>query len=373
MASSTMLRRTRPCTSFARRLAPLTLLLVPVACFNPPTASTNEGGSSSGTPPMTSSEGGTTMVDPSNTTGVDPDTGSTGPSVDDTTTDGGGTTTTGPGRESSSGEPEPLCGDGTLDPATEACDDGNRVAGDLCDSSCQVETVTFTYTGMPQSLELPPWVGEVTIEAWGAQGGGSPCCDGPDQDDGGLGGYTTGTVPVAPGAMLTVFVGGQGAVAGPGGFNGGGDGGTWGAGGGGASDVRVGAPTLVNRVLVAGGGGGGNCGCPDHGEGGAGGGLMGSDGIALQGLPAGGGGTQTAGGIPGGSGLPGVLGDGGDHAAGDSYHYAGGGGGYYGGGSAYASGGGGGSSYYGMAPGGATMPGLRPGDGEVIITPVAAP
>lgn len=362
--------------------SPLVLLVVgalPLACFNPPTATTTEGGSSTGTPPMTSGEG-TTEVDPSDTTGVAESTaGSTGPVVDGTTTDDGGSTT-GPGEgssegSSSSGEPiEPVCGDGLLDPMTEACDDGNLMPGDLCDSMCQVESVTFGYTGMPQPLALPSWVGEVTIEAWGAQGGGANCCDPPDQMDGGLGGYATGTVPVPVGAMLTVFVGGQGMMAGPGGFNGGGNGGQYGAGGGGASDVRVGAPTLANRVLVAGGGGGGNCGCPDHGEGGAGGGLMGGDGISLQSwLPASGG-TQAAGGAPGDNGsTPGVLGDGGGAPPGNDYHMAGGGGGYYGGGGAYAAGGGGGSSYFGGAPGGATMPGVQAGDGQVIITPVAAP
>jgi len=35
-----------------------------------------------------------------------------------------------------------LCGDGTLDTEFgEACDDGNRVDGDLCDSSCQIEAL----------------------------------------------------------------------------------------------------------------------------------------------------------------------------------------------------------------------------------------
>lgn len=361
MASSIAFRRLRSSSS----LAPLALVLLPVGCFNPPTASTIGDGSSTGD----TSNGPTTMLDPLDTTGVDPS-DTTGPGLDGTSSDGG---STGPGEESSSGEPAVGCGDGILDAATETCDDGNLESGDLCDGTCQVETLTLGYTGAPQPIELPTWVGQVTIEAWGAQGGGAPCCDAPDQDDGGLGGYATATVPVAPGATLTVFVGGQGVTAGAGGYNGGGDGGMWGAGGGGASDVRVGAPTLVNRVVVAGGGGGGNCGCPDHGEGGPGGGLVGGPGLGFEDLLPGGGGSQIAGGAAGDSGLPGLLGEGGDHPAGSPLHFAGGGGGYYGGGSAYASGAGGGSSYFGMAPDGATMPGMRAGDGEVTITPISLP
>ena len=101
---------------------------------------------------------------------------------------------------------------------------------------------------------------------------------------------------------------------------------------------------------------------------------MGGDGISLQGWLPPSGGTQVAGGAPGENGsTPGVLGDGGGAPPENDYHMAGGGGGYYGGGGAFGAGGGGGSSYFGDAVGGATMPGVREGDGEVIITPIAAP
>jgi len=278
------------------------------------------------------------------------------------------------GEDSSTGDPlRPVCGDGLLDPATEACDDGNLDVGDLCDASCQVETLTFGFTGAAQMLELPPWVTQVSIEAWGAQGGAAACCDMPPMEDGGLGGYAAGTIAVAPGATLTIFVGGQGVTEGLGGFGGGGEGGTWGAGGGGASDVRVGAPNLINRVIVGSGGGGGNCGCPDHGIGGAGGGLIGDDGVSLQGFPVAGGGSQVMGGNPGDNATPGLLGVGGTGDKGGLYHVAGGGGGYYGGGGAYAAGAGGGSSFDGGVPDGMIMTGVREGDGEVSITPVVAP
>lgn len=233
-------------------------------------------------------------------------------------------------------------------------------------------TDTYTYTGAMQSWVVPAGVSEVTIEAWGAQGGGSYDCSNLYEDDGGLGGYAEGTLAVSPGQTLEIYVGGEPTDPGnitprPGGYNGGGDGGTYGSGGGGASDVRVSGSSLADRVIVAGGGGGGNAGCPQHGAGGAGGGLVGADGTDGGGgwTPAGGG-SQVAGGAAGASpGTAGALGLGGSNPA---YHIAGGGGGYYGGGSAYASGGGGGSSYIGGVTAGSTTPGLRSGNGEVRIT-----
>lgn len=352
----------------------LAIALVPCACFNPDEPRAE---SESTTDPTTANPS-TSTADPSTSGIATTDADTTGIEPVDSTTDGGDTTgSTGAGEssegDSSSGGSEGACGDGELDIATETCDDGNRMSGDLCDADCQVETLTYSFTGAEETLVLPSWVGQVSIEAWGAQGGAAMCCDGPMVEDGGLGGYASGTIGVASGATLTIFVGGQGVSAGSGGFGGGGAGGEWGAGGGGASDVRVGATTLVNRVLVAGGGGGGNCGCPDHGTGGAGGGLTGEAGISLQGYPSPGGGSQAAGGAAGENGTAGLLGTGGSSAAGDLYHFAGGGGGYYGGGGGYAVGAGGGSSYYGAAPDGTTMSGVRMGNGEVIITPVALP
>jgi cysteine-rich repeat protein len=37
--------------------------------------------------------------------------------------------------------PQPRCGDGNVDVATETCDDGNTVSGDGCSATCQTETV----------------------------------------------------------------------------------------------------------------------------------------------------------------------------------------------------------------------------------------
>lgn len=357
-----------------RRVTPVlagTLGLAIPACFNvsdaPPLVTDTTTTDTTGAP-MTITEGssgGTTLAgtsgepDPS-TTSVDPDS-STTMSVDPDTSG-----------SSSDGVPEPMCGDGILDLATETCDDGNLEPGDLCDATCQVESVSFAYTGAPQQLDVPAWVDSLEVEAWGAQGGGSLCCDPPPQEDGGLGGYVSGVITTIGGVTLTIYVGGQGVTAGPGGFNGGGGGGTWGAGGGGATDIRIGAGTLTERLLVAGGGGGGNCGCPDHGAGGDGGGLSGAVGISNQGNTPGGGGTQAAGGAAGTNGTPGALGTGGTSVTGDLYHFAGGGGGYYGGGGAYAAGAGGGSSFVGVVLNGNTMPGVRPGDGELVLTPIAA-
>jgi len=232
-------------------------------------------------------------------------------------------------------------------------------------------TDTFNYTGGTQTWVVPAGVTSVDIEAWGAQAGPSYLIAiSGFEEDGGLGGYASGTLAVTPGDTLNIYVGGKPAgvngtpVAG--GFNGGGQGGRFGGGGGGASDVRVGGTALTDRVIVAGGGGGGNGGAPNHGTGGGGGGLVGISGIGYTGWTGGGGGTQAAGGTAGGNGAqPGQLGLGG---ATPVYHMAGGGGGYYGGGSAYAAGGGGGSSYIDGVTGGTTTESVQTGDGQVSIT-----
>jgi hypothetical protein len=225
--------------------------------------------------------------------------------------------------------------------------------------------LVFEASGGPQQFVVPSGVDRITIEAWGAQGGGARCCDDSLQDDGGLGGYATGTLAVTPGQVLEIHVGTQGISEGLGGYNGGGDGGQYGAGGGGASDVRVEPYGLEQRVLVAGGGGGGNCGCPDHGAGGNGGGLNGADGITFQDRQVGGGGTQETGGAAGDPpGQPGQFGLGGGPA---EYHVGGGGGGWFGGGGAYGAGGGGGSSNIDALSDGSTNAGVQAGDGRIVI------
>lgn len=225
---------------------------------------------------------------------------------------------------------------------------------------------TFNHTGSAQTFTVPKYVTNVTIETWGAEGGGAKCSSGAVQDDGGKGGYAKGSLSVSPGETLRVYVGGKGVTEGRGGFNGGGPGARYGAGGGGASDVRKGGNALADRVIVAGGGGGGNCGSPDHGAGGAGGGLKGQDGRAFRNWTPGGGGTQNGGGSAGSRSVPGKLGQGGGKS---QYHHAGGGGGYYGGGGAYAAGGGGGSSYLSnQLANTSTKTGQRDGNGRIVIS-----
>jgi hypothetical protein len=171
----------------------------------------------------------------------------------------------------------------------------------------------------------------------------------------GYGGRVQSYFTVAPGTLLHVSVGCQGAdcpAVGtpsigylPGGYNGGGagyggSGEIGGSGGGGASDIRIGGLSLSNRVAVAGGGGGYSCawfcGSLKGGDGDRFG-HTGSSGSNSQ-CPSyahnsGGGATWTAGGTAGyavGSPAPtsGTLGYGGNSGAGNA---GGGGGGYYGG------------------------------------------
>lgn len=256
----------------------------------------------------------------------------------------------------------------------------------------------FARTGAPETFVVPAGVSTISIEAWGAEGAPS--------DDvlaiGGSGGYASGTLDVMPGQSLTVTVGGQD------GFNGGGASfrlpascRSTGGSGGGASDVRVGAATIADRVIVAAGGGGaggnqsrlctmlggmlvnmfGSGGGGGGGYyGGGGGGVDFDDGTTLA--PTGG--TQTAGGRGGGTltrGNPGVLGGGGGGDARgatlDPLTAVAGAGGGGGGGLAGQDGrrngtnraysGAGGSSYIGGVRDGVTRDAERRGDGQVRL------
>ena len=264
---------------------------------------------------------------------------------------------------------ESCCGNSVLE-GDEECDDGNLENLDGCTSLCTDEhLVIFNYTGGTQTWTVPAGITQVVIEVWGAQGGGSLCCSGTQPDDGGQGGYATGTLAVTAGEVLRIYVGQQGDFGNPvsaGGWNGGGGGGHYGGGGGGATDVRKGGTDCLDRVIVAGGGGGGNCGCPDHGHGGNGGGTNGASGLSFTGWTPAGGGTQSNGGSPGSNGSSGSFCAGSSHAG--SYHFAGGGGGWYGGGAAYAAGGGGGSGYIGGVTVGSTSTGGHSGNGQVQFT-----
>jgi hypothetical protein len=234
------------------------------------------------------------------------------------------------------------------------------------------QVTTFDYTGDLQTYTVPAGVTLIEIEAFGAQGGGAT---------GGLGGQAISTLPVTPGDVLEVHVGGNPTVQlGPGGYNGGGavnaipcGGASDGWPGGGASDVRT-SPSLSDRMIVAGGGGGRGW---SSGVGGAGGGLSGEDGEASWIVDTNGkGGTAVAGGSgatygghpPSGSG---AFGTGGNSGPLDTYCTGGGGGGgWYGGGGGFVSAGAGGSSYvdYPGATDESTTSGVRSGHGQIIIT-----
>jgi hypothetical protein len=232
------------------------------------------------------------------------------------------------------------------------------------DAAASSNIVTFGYTGSQQSWIVPPDVTSIGVDAEGAQGSGT---------FGGLGGWTHAVVPVTPGDVVNIFVGGQGHGAAAG-WNGGGDGGCCGAGagGGGASDVRIGGTELSNRIVVA-GGGGGSLGDIVFGQGGAGGdNIAGAGGDGSGQWHGGGGGTQTSGGTTGGNfATAGSLGQGGVSHFGGS-----GGGGYYGGGGGEgdsyggtSGGGGGGSSYVGpSALQSSFLAGEHQGDGRAVIS-----
>jgi hypothetical protein len=219
-------------------------------------------------------------------------------------------------------------------------------------------TDTFAFTGTVQSMSIPPCVSQMTLEVWGAEGGGSTISGNTNSGPGGKGGYARGILNVTPVDSLHIYVGGSGQSStlgiAPGGWNGGGGANATSAaepgnGGGGATDIRLNGRAYSDRVIVAGGGGGGGEDPgDDHGHGG------GLTGVGYTTYDA----TQTAAGPGFGSGI-GVgastnMGDGG-----------GGGGGYYGGGSINGNGssgtdtqgGGGGSGYIGGVQNGTLIAG----------------
>lgn len=249
---------------------------------------------------------------------------------------------------------------------------------------------TFSTPGS-STFTVPSGVTTLAIVAQGGAGAGGTINGWTSV--GGQGGRQTATIPVTPGEILNIEVGGA-AVADVGGYNGGGSAepGLIAGGGGGASDVRQGGASLANRVVVAGGGGGGGRSGPGSqgGTGGDGGGTNGSDAFPdsvgpFFGIPGGGGGagTTSAGGAAGATnsylGNPGTFGVGGAGPAGCEVGGAGGGG-YYGGGSGssgcWAGGGaGGGGSNYAAPSATAVLSenGVSPSDGSVVLTWTAAP
>ena len=228
-------------------------------------------------------------------------------------------------------------------------------------------TTSFVYNGTngtgtdgsPQFFTIPTGVTELTVVAFGAEGGGI---------NGGKGGRVDAVLTVAPPQTLTIYVGGRPTTA-FGGYNGGGKGIDLTSGGGGATDIRLGGGALSDRILVAGGGGGSGSRDGALTAGYAGGGLIGGGvTVVFLSYPFPTGGSQTAGGDFGGT-----LGVGGDGGTNDTEPVGGGGGGggYYGGGADNKDGGAGGSSFT-KNPVPATAvthtQGVRSGNGLLTIT-----
>lgn len=232
------------------------------------------------------------------------------------------------------------------------------------------DSVTYNYTGAPQLYIVPAGITQVTIKAWGAQGGANWV------NNTNYGGYAKGNLAVTPGETLYVYVGEQPLSGVVGGYNGGGSGDGAGKGGGGASDVRQGGNTLNDRKIVAAGAGGAGYWSSLHVVGGIGGGLTGGDGYRNTTADMGGlGATQTAGGANGTcvnfnvTSMAGSFGQGGTplgyFCGCEGY---GGGGGWYGGaGSGNCRGGGGGSSYIDGVTDSITIGGVNMGHGKVVI------
>lgn len=190
------------------------------------------------------------------------------------------------------------CGGQCIDPLTDATHCGARsdctgvnsgaicqpttgrcgtTAGPLCQagqclSSCPRGMQTFGVTMKVETFTLPSCVTEITVKAFGAQGGNSTTM--PGKGLGGMGAKVEGTLCVTPNTMLSIVVGEQ-----PPGM-------PYPSGGGGASYVAMG----MTPLFVAGGGGGGY-----HVNGPGGGALM----LATSG-PGKGGGMSVNGGGGGG-------------------------------------------------------------------------
>ena len=223
-------------------------------------------------------------------------------------------------------------------------------------SLAMIEYFTFS-AGGSYDFETP-YDGYYAFKLWGGDGG-----DSMHQWDsgyevfqlGGIGGSVSAVSYFPQGTKLIIVVG-EGGSIGAGGSNGGAPAYShtasygneyFGGGGGGATDVRLNAGTLHDRILVAGGGGGGSGGDSSQGDyaapnAGGNGGIGPSKGTNGQGSGFGYGGEMW----DGGQGSQyGALGLGGSSASSGGA----GGGGYYGGGGAPGvyGGGGGGSSFIG--------------------------
>lgn len=260
------------------------------------------------------------------------------------------------------------------------------------------QTVVFNNTdlgafGSMQFWTVPSCVDSISIEVWGAQGGGG------DAGEGGRGARIKGDFDVTPGQILKILVGQMGSQCGN---EGGGGGGTF------VTDI------LNNPLVVAGGGGGSslvgigtggtvnNCGNPGNGgvspsqggcsgnggngsginNGSSGGGLL-TDGLSSTSsvypcISSTGGGKSFINGGNGGTGncafCNGIAADGGFGGGGGTYGpgsiSGGGGGGYSGGGAGSNNGqtGGGGGGSYNIGANQSNSSDVKTGHGQAVIT-----
>jgi hypothetical protein len=254
-------------------------------------------------------------------------------------------------------------------------------------------STTFNYTGGNQTFTVPACTYSITVEAYGASGGGNWW-----YTYGGYGARMRGTFSVTPGQSFNVRVGGQGGF---GNYVGGGGGGSYVtigntpyvvAGGGGGrhyayqncGGANIDGTTSNNGnwgyecwyygwASGAGGtgGGGGGTGSIYYGTGGGGGGMTGNGangpfaigGSSYTNGSAGGAAANCCGGYAGSGGYGGGGG-------GDWYYNtgAGGGGGYSGGGGGDLRGQGGGGGSYNSGSNQSNSSGANPGNGRVVIS-----
>jgi hypothetical protein len=113
-------------------------------------------------------------------------------------------------------------------------------------------STSFESTGAVQTFTVPVNVNKIFIDALGA--GGARGTTGV----GGAGGRAQGAIPVTPGEVLYLYVGGKGggsltSTLNVGGFNGGGNGSAagQGGGGGGATDIRRNRLVVTNKVIAS--------------------------------------------------------------------------------------------------------------------------
>lgn len=225
------------------------------------------------------------------------------------------------------------------------------------------ERFEVTQFGTVQKFTVPDNVTEVEVEVAGSCGGPARSSGSPS-GVGGPGAIVVGKMPVTPGQIFDVWVGGltsPASYAFPNGSPGDSDGASKNGGdGGGSSHIVAEGGAFSSALIVAGGGGGKSfqyIGTPVEGPAGQGGLFVGGDGLGND--RGGGGATQFAGGAggvsSGGNGSPGAFNAGG--APGDTTSAfagppAGGGGGWYGGGGGGRSTGNGGGAEGGDGGGG---------------------